>query len=423
MEQAKHDEKIVEVSPHCSPELPLTCRPSIDWFLIGSLGLIFVGYILIHDLTGESLLEHNVYDSYSLQALSWLRGEMALPEDYSWLELAVYKGSYYVSFPPVPSVFLFPLVVLFGADTPSNLVLAVVTMASVAFCYECFRHQGTGQRSAMFWAVFYVMGSNMLWMSTKGGVWFLAQGFNLMLCTAAVWAYLAKRDVPAMLLTALAVGCRPFSVFFCGVLLVLIWSRQVQEHGVRQASIQTAKTLVLPAAVAAGMLIYNYARFDNPFEFGHNYLPEFMEAEEGQFSLTYIGQNAHNLFLIPVQLNSQLGVEIPSFDGFMFFVANPLFIVYFVLLIRDAVQRTFSRANLIVLIGFAANLFLLMMHKTLGGWQFGARYTVDLLPYALFTLLEDRVARPNKAELLLGAGAVLFNVYGIYYLIIIEGFI
>lgn len=402
---------------------PLRRQPRVDWFLIACIGLLFAGYILLHDLTGATLLAHNVYDSYSLQALAWLNGDTALPQNYSWLELAQYNGQVYVSFPPVPSVFMLPLVAVFGEETPSNLVIAVVAIATVAVCYECFLDRGTDKRSAMFWAVFYVMGSNMLWMSTKGGVWFLAQGFNLFLCTAALWAYLRQSDVLAMALAALAVGCRPFSVCLCAALLILIWHRQVRQRGKRLGTIAAAITLAIPAAIAVAILAYNYVRFDNPLEFGHNYLPEFLEAGEGQFSLSYVGQNAFNLFIFPVLLTPELGIDIPAFDGFMFYIANPLFFVAIILLIRDAIHKKLTRADLVMLAACSVNMFLLLLHKTLGGWQFGARYTVDLLPYALFLLLRDRVGRPNAAELLTGIGAVMFNVYGVFYLIIRQGFV
>lgn len=401
----------------------LTKKKEIDWFLIGWLGVLFFSYVLIHDLTNRTLLAPNVYDSYTLQAVSWLNGRCDVPADYTWLELAIYDGHYYVSFPPVPSLIMLPLAAAFGTNAPSNLVLAVVTITAVAFCYECFLKNGTRKRSAMFWALFCIMGSNMLWMSTKGGVWFMAQGFNLMFLTAALWAYLCRRDILAMCLAALAVGCRPFSVCFCTALLILILLRAIREHGRKQGILRTLLTIPIPAAIAVWMLAYNYVRFDNAFEFGHNYLPEFTDYEGGQFSLEYVGRNAFNLLLLPPKLTEELGVDIPSFDGFMFYVANPLFIVYFVLLVRDAVKKEFSRANGIMFIALCVNLFLLTLHKTLGGWQFGARYTVDLLPYAIFTLLEDRTGRPNDAELLLGAAAILFNIYGIFFMVIREGFV
>ena len=50
------------------------------------------------------------------------------------------------------------------------------------------------------------------------------------------------------------------------------------------------KWLIVPALLAISYMALNDARFGNPFEFGHNYLPEFQRAEKGQFSLEYLEQ-------------------------------------------------------------------------------------------------------------------------------------
>ena len=64
-----------------------------------------------------------------------------------------------------------------------------------------------------------------------------------------------------------------------------------------------------------------------------------------------------------------------------------------------------------------STLAALCLHRTMGGWQFGARYTVDLIPFALWWYL----ARPRRplgagALWLAGAGA-LFNFYGAVYML------
>ena len=50
-----------------------------------------------------------------LQAQSWLEGRLDLGKDYPYLELAVFGGKYYVSFPPFPSYIMFPFAAL-GLD-------------------------------------------------------------------------------------------------------------------------------------------------------------------------------------------------------------------------------------------------------------------------------------------------------------------
>ena len=124
----------------------------IDWLLIGTLCVLIMGYVMLHDLCGGTLFRHNDWDSYTLQALAWREGRTALSQNYSWLELAVYNGQYYVSFPPLPSVVMLPLTYIWGADTPNNVVVMVwyaPTNASVNGRGLVF---GAGAESgAVFW--------------------------------------------------------------------------------------------------------------------------------------------------------------------------------------------------------------------------------------------------------------------------------
>ena len=58
------------------------------------------------------------------------------------------------------------------------------------------------------------------------------------------------------------------------------------------------------------------------------------------------------------------------------------------------------------------------MHKTLGGWQFGARYLVDLQIYPLLWFLpRGRGRAPGAAAWGLCGAAVLFNLYGAVYML------
>lgn len=393
-------------------------KPKTDWLLIGTLIILFCGYLFFHDLFGGSLFAYNDWDGYTLQALAWRNGSASLPQNYSWLELAEYGGNYYISFPPVPSLVMLPLTFFFGGGVPSNFVVMVYALLSIVFAYECFRKTGLRDVFSMFWAIFFVLGSNMLWMSTSGGSWFLAQGLNLTLCFGAVLSLFYQKKVLCMILLALAIGCRPFS--FCLFLVVFIYFC-VQEWRISHQRpiivvFRQMKFLIVPAVIALGYCLYNYVRFDHPFEFGHNYLPEFSDVGNEQFGLQYIAANAYNIFLRPAALLEDASLNLPQFDGFMFYVANPIFIVWFALIIRDIILKKITLEKIMLILGCAANLLFLLSHKTFGGWQFGARYTVDLLPFLLLYFLASYRGKPQKWEFFIGAFAVLFNLYGAFFM-------
>lgn len=383
--------------------------------------------LLFHSLAGGTLLDPNPYDSYTLQAQNWLAGRnyIADGESYSWLELAIYNGRYYQSFPPVPAVLLLPWAAAFGSAVPSNLFIALWGLLGAAGVYACFWKRGAEPSRAAFFALFCLMGSNLFWLSTSGGVWFLAQvcGFAL-----AVWGIFwalcgsAWGQALAGLCLAAAVGCRPFyavllALWGCSLLL---WA---YRGGVPRRWLAAAAVPV--ALVAAAMMAYNAVRFGSALEFGHNYLPEFQREETGQFNLEYLLPNLLQL-LRPVTLDSRLQLHFEVFNGFLFFVANPLFLYWFCSGVAQrrhplpAAQDAPLPRNGLLLAGCCLAVTLMTcMHRTLGGWQFGARYLVDLFPLILLWYLgrEPSGRRPGTGGWALCGMAMLFNLYGAVYML------
>lgn len=382
----------------------------IDAGMLCIPALMLLGYIFIHALFGGTLLSHNCWDSYSLQAMSWLSGRLDMGKNYEWLELAVYNGKYYLSFPPLPSVVMLPLVLLFGERTPSNLVSALYGIFTAMIACKILKKAGMKQDRAVFFAIAYVWGSNMLWMSTSGGVWFLAQGLNMLLLTACVYFAQQKMRVAAYSMAALAVGCRPFSA--CMFLPLMAYFYMADKDRPMADRIRgQIRSLIIPAFIALCYMLYNYVRFGDVLEFGHNYLPEFTGSEKGQFSLSYILPNLYNLLLRPVTLKAGLTLEYPLFDGFMFYIANPMFLIWFAGVAKDVWEKKLDGVRLCIVIAILAELLLLCAHKTLGGWQFGARYTVDMLPMALMYLLLKK-EEPGGISAFIMAAGMMFNLYG-----------
>ena len=172
------------------------------------LTLLALGYGLLSLLTDGDLFCHEFQDSYTEQALNWLHGRAWLldGERYTWLELAIYDGKYWCSFPPLPSVVLLPLVLIFGQNTPNNLLVGVYGLVSAALAWKLMRKLGREPWVCSFWGAFLVWGSNMLWMTTYGGVWFQAQALCMLLCLAAILAALHDRRFWCLTLLALALG-------------------------------------------------------------------------------------------------------------------------------------------------------------------------------------------------------------------------
>lgn len=400
--------------------------------LVLLLALLFGLYLVVYQLMtpeGErnSLWNHHHWDSYTLQAMAWRDGRVMLDQDYPWLELAIYEDNYYVSFPPFPSVPMLFLSFFCGADTPSNLMVVLYTLGAFAFAFLLCRKFKLSNLQSTVGALFVCFASSAFFNSLCGGVWFLAQNLALCLTLAAFYFLLVKpshrRTVLAMLLLAFAVGCRPFNAIYYFFFLYVIWKRN--HFKIRKV----LPHLIAPAIVAVIYMWYNAVRFGNVFEFGHNYLPEFTRPgadQYGQFSWHYISANLKSLFGNFPSLGAD-GLVYEKF-GFCFYVANTIFVLVGITMVLryyrwcrkpDGPLRSVRETNSVelVILGLCIVIHLgsFLFHKTMGGWQFGSRYTIDVIPAALVFLLisESPLLRKTQTPvLLLCASGVAFHLIG-----------
>ncbi len=448
------------------------------------IAFMFVAYVILHEVmfnmfgnADRQLFSHNMWDSYTYQAQAWLNGKVDV-ENFSWLEIAQYNGKYFVSFPPLPSLVMLPFVLLFGTDTPNNLLVAIYAIITACFAYASLRKINMNSWIAAFVAMAFVFGSNMLFISSFGGVWFQAQMLAVLFLMCMIYAMQCNNRMLAYAMVALAVGCRPFSIVAAVPLFVYFTEQDIENgafgknnknsQGVFKYILTQCRFLIIPLCVGLLYMGYNYIRFDSPFQFGHDYLPEFLyESPDGQFNTSYIGSNLYRLLVYFPKTFKQEGF--PMFNGFIFYFANPFFLVVIIKVVSDVIKKRFDSLSIItmglMLLSFiffiagreeastlrtlaiictalAAVLFIIKLvhglfiakdastmrialifamyimliftcyHKTLGGWQWGARYTVDFLPLAFAYMLLDKEWKVKWYEYAIAVIAIAFNAYG-----------
>ena len=99
-------------------------------------------------------------------------------------------------------------------------------------------------------------------------------------------------------------------------------------------------------------------------------------------------------------------LNFPKFDGMNLFIASPVFA--YALYTYCRFFRTNKNIRTTALIIILTELFIIALHKTMGGWQFGNRYTNDCLPLALVIIAMSDIRRENYP-----AGLSLITMYGI----------
>ena len=364
---------------------------------------------------------HSPRDSFTLMAQAWRKGLLHLEKDYPWLELAIFEGNYYVSFPSVPALVMLPLTFIFGDNTPNTIVTFCYLMGSYMAGYHlCRRFRRPAD--SMFYALFLTMGCNMMYLSLTGDVWNQGQLLCFFLTTACAMGLTGRSPSQwawGLFCLALSVGCRPFQAVYVPFGLWMLYGNVQRRYRTDfgQTILRGIPYVIAPLIVAVGLGWYNWARFGNPIEFGHNYLPEFTrDPEQPQLGLQYIRNNLSGLFRLPHFENHRL--EFPLFNGFAFWMANPIFVTVGICIATKWWSRSWDMGDTLLCAGFAAEIFLLLIHKTFGGWQFGARYLCDLIPMMMLFQLRGRKYR-RSWETAVGSFAIAFNLYGaiVFYLI------
>jgi len=376
-------------------------------------------------LEGSDPLEPSTYNSYTRQAMQWRKGKIALDGDVTFLELAIYEGEYYVSFPPVPTVPIFLLTFIWGEDVPDTLLLQLYSVIACVLVYTILKRAYGSPVLAAVWAFLLCFASSMLPILQDGAVWYQAQILAFLLTVAAIERTQKGKLTTAMIFFALSVGCRPFNVLY-GPLL-LLYSLQTHLRGLnrRRKIMELLPGVLFGLSIAAMYALYNYIRFDNIFEFGHNYLPEFSQEGGVQFAFSHI-LNHLSVFIwgLPFTQTAE-GLAFTKF-GFSLFLASPVFICYLLWAARDIIKRRMSVMKTAILITFFAHVLLLLSHRTGGGFQYGARYFVDCIPYVLLYLILPKktgeaatqigLAKPPWIEYALLCFGLIHNMIGLVFI-------
>lgn len=224
---------------------------------------------------------------------------------YHW-DHAYYNGHYYMYFGVVPVLLAFlPYRVITGEPLTTYQGTQLFTAIFIAGIFALFSLLRNRFFKKLPYAVFLAMAVAMSVMS----VWYAAAEPALY-CTAItaalaleVWSlyffvrgvYVQQRENTQLLcagigalLGALTFGCRP-TIALANILVIPMLIAFLKQ---RKFSWKLAGKLVLAAlpyvAVAAGLMLYNYARFDDPFEFGQKY--QLTVADQSQYRVVLDGQ-------------------------------------------------------------------------------------------------------------------------------------
>ena len=237
-----------------------------------------------NDDVPQSLLEmENPYDNTARYYKQIESGDT-----YRW-DVALYDGHYYVYFGIVPLLLMYlPFRVIFKAPFPSaiGIIIFAVIFAFGVFkllallCRKYFKNVSIG--AYLLTALAFVNCCGAMFLVKRPDFYSVPIITAMAFVTWGIYLWLKGRDLEqkknlyflgGSLCCALAVGCRPQSVLMCAVALPIFLGYFFKEKKIKEKSgILNLITLAIPfIVVAAGIMYYNYIRFDSPFDFGSSY--------------------------------------------------------------------------------------------------------------------------------------------------------
>jgi hypothetical protein len=214
--------------------------------------------------------------------------QMETGDHYRW-DVAYFDGHYYVYFGIVPLLLMYlPFRAAFGVPFPTALGIIVVALIFAVgifkllgyLCEKFFRKTSVGTYLLLSLGTINCCGAMFL---VKRPDFYSVPIITAMaFVTWGIYLWLKGRDLEqkknlyflgGSLCCALAVGCRPQSVLMCAVALPIFLGYFFKEKKIKEKSgILNLITLAVPfIIVAAGIMYYNYIRFDSPFDFGSSY--------------------------------------------------------------------------------------------------------------------------------------------------------
>ncbi|NLX36439.1 MAG: glycosyl transferase family 39 [Chloroflexi bacterium] len=348
------------------------------------LGLFLLLALL--SLTGPLQDSPGEANLYALQANAFLQGRLDLPQHYH--DTAVFRGRYYVPFPPFPALLVTPIVALVGLHSTNMVLVSLLLALATGWVFWRILQRLDVPRATAIWllAAFFLGTSYWGSVHMSRGVWFTAHIVSAGALLLAIDETLGRRRG---LLVGLYLGCaflsRQLTALYLPMLAALLWWRSEQAP-VRRRWVRLLSLLVGAGLCGGLYLWFNWARFGNALDTGYGYLRLGGMLQErvsryGLFSPRYVWFNLYHLlvqgfdvsFNDPAQLS---GWELNGF-GTSLLVASPFLLL--------SLRARWSRLVLaLAWLGTVGIIMPTLLYYNNGWWQINAqRFTMDFVPVVM----------------------------------------
>lgn len=331
---------MIDESHSKDTEAPAPKRSPLELIFCLVCGLLIGIFTWFADTSApfETLFPGASQDSYNLLVQGFSSGQLNLKEDAppglaklsdpydpnlnapfigTVNDLTYYKGKLYLYFGVTPAlVFFWPYYALTGHFLSERAAVAFFTgigFAAIAGILRAMRRRYFPETGKWIPVAGTIMPGLALALTLSVNVHetVIACGFGFaMLALAAVWAALHEPErrvfwlALASVAYGLAIGARPNLLYGAVILLVPVFQARRQPAG--QAPRRIVSSFLAAAApitcIGLGLMLYNFLRFNNPFEFGlhHQLNSSYRPLGARLFGLNNFWFNVRLYFLEPL---------------------------------------------------------------------------------------------------------------------------
>ena len=336
-------------------------------------------------------------------------------------DVIIVGDRFYVPFAPFPAIALMPVVAVLGAVTADQVesgINAALAAAGVGLCWMLLGRLGVERlRDRLALTVLFGFSTQILWITTRGGVWHTGQliaTILTLLCLIELWG--SQRAWWIGLLAGFAFLTRAPLAFAIPFYALLLDRPSSMRRTLPWRSWAWLAIGVLPSL--AFFLLYNQVRFGSPLESGYALapLPPWLEAQRqrGLFALSHVSTNLDYLFVHPPKLIPDFPFFKPDGLGMSVLITSPGLLY--------AVRADWRDRKAWLLLGATIAVLVPTLLYYGGGWlQYGFRYFLDSVPFvvALCGLAAARRRRIGLgwiALIAIGTAVMFVGVYWAYHL-------
>lgn len=357
---------------------------------------------------------------FDLLADSFQHGRLFLVNPTSTYDLTFFNGNWFVPFPPLPAFLMLPIIVTVGVDRMNTVlfsnVLGAFNVTFVFLILQALTQRGWTKLNVVenLWlTILFGLGSVHWYVATLGNVWFVSQVTTVLFMALAAWTAIRFDNaiLPGAMLGA-AMLARPHVALAFPLLIAIGMIKATPTESKSQSVKRTVIFPAIPIFLAAlVLLVYNWARFENPFDFGYqtqNVFPEMTGNLQllGQFNLEYIPRNFAAMLLALPQWSSEASSLVPLDAGMSLFITTPA--LTFLLQARQ-------KSPLVIgaWISIALLLIPLLTYYNTGAAQFGYRFSLDFMVPVIILLAiaaKNQLSWLMRILILLG---IVVNAWGV----------